>query len=369
MGGIIGKFFHEFGVTIVAAVLISMFVSFTLDPMLSSHLARPGDRGARQAQGQSRLLRPHHRPRDRLVRPRAPKRMAEAYQGILRWSLAHKLATVGLAIGIFVTSIFMVPLLGTEFVPKADFSETTLNFYTPVGSSLEVTEAKARQVEAIVREFPEVRYTLSTINTGEPRRARSTRSIYVRWSTARTASRSVDQMSGVLRERLKQVPGITVTHVGLLDAVGGNKQVEFSLQGPDLKELERLTHAGDREDPRRPGPGRPGLQRQARQAGDRRRRAARRRLRPGPVASRQIAGVAAHAGGRPDRGQLARARRPDLRRERAARARRAQRAAGPGAPALRHRHQRRRQRAHRAAEPGGAGAAKAPAPTRSTAAT
>ncbi|MEO8390095.1 efflux RND transporter permease subunit, partial [Polaromonas sp.] len=49
--------------------------------------------------------------------------------------------------------------------------------------------------------------------------------------------------SGVLRERLKQVPGITVTHVGLLDAVGGNKQVEFSLQGPDLKELERLTRA------------------------------------------------------------------------------------------------------------------------------
>jgi HAE1 family hydrophobic/amphiphilic exporter-1 len=47
-------------------------------------------------------------------------------------------------------------------------------------------------------------------------------------------------MAGVLRERLKQVPGITVTHVGLLDAVGGNKQVEFSLQGPDLKELERL---------------------------------------------------------------------------------------------------------------------------------
>jgi multidrug efflux pump subunit AcrB len=59
-----------------------------------------------------------------------------------RW---HKLATVGLALAIFVVSIFMVPLLGTEFVPKADFSETTLSFYTPVGSSLEVTEAKARR--------------------------------------------------------------------------------------------------------------------------------------------------------------------------------------------------------------------------------
>ena len=135
----------------------------------------------------------------------------------------------------------MVPLLGTEFVPKADFSETTLSFYTPVGSSMEATEAKARQVETIVREFPEVRYTLSTINTGNASRARTTVAVYVRLVDRKDRKRSVDQMATVLRERLRQVPGITVTHVGLLDTVGGNKQVEFSLQGPDLRELDRLT--------------------------------------------------------------------------------------------------------------------------------
>src|SRR3954470_2314886 len=165
MGGIIGKFFHEFGVTIVAAVLISMFVSFTLDPMLSSIWHDPDAEG-------------HGRPKARLTFydrtigrvtgwfDRATERLADAYQAILRWSLAHRLATVLGAVAIFLTSVFMVPLLGTEFVPKADFSETSLNFYTPVGSSLELTEAKARQVESIIREFPEVRYTLSTINTG-----------------------------------------------------------------------------------------------------------------------------------------------------------------------------------------------------------
>jgi HAE1 family hydrophobic/amphiphilic exporter-1 len=134
----------------------------------------------------------------------------------------------------------MVPLLGTEFVPKADYSETTVNFYTPVGSSLEATEAKARQVEAIIREFPEVRYTLSTINTGNAQ-GKMYASIYVRLADRKLRARSVDQMSGILRTRLAQVAGITVTHVGLLDAVGGNKQVEFSLQGADLKELERLS--------------------------------------------------------------------------------------------------------------------------------
>jgi HAE1 family hydrophobic/amphiphilic exporter-1 len=239
MGGIIGKFFHEFGVTIVAAVLISMFVSFTLDPMLSSVWHDPEiERHAR-----------HEGPRswyDRTIGrvtgwfDQATDRLADMYQAILRWALAHKVVTVLGSVAIFVTSLFMVPLLGTEFVPKADFSETSISFYTPVGSSLELTEAKARQVEAIVREFPEVKYTLATINTGNAQ-GKIYASIYVRLTDRKDRSRSVDQMSGVLRDRLKQVPGITVTHVGLLDAVGGNKQIEFSLQGPDLKELERLS--------------------------------------------------------------------------------------------------------------------------------
>lgn len=235
MGGIIGKFFHEFGVTIVAAVLISMFVSFTLDPMLSSVWNDP------QAEGKARGSGWYDRTIGRVTGwfDHATDSLAEAYQKILRWALAHKLATVLASIAIFATSVAMVPLLGTEFVPKADFSETSISFHTPVGSSLELTEAKARQVEAIVREFPEVRYTVATINTGNAQ-GKIYASLYVRMVDRKDRSRSVDQMAAILRQRLKQVPGITVTHAGLLDSVGGNKQIELSLQGPDLRELERL---------------------------------------------------------------------------------------------------------------------------------
>ncbi|OYD51769.1 efflux RND transporter permease subunit [Acidovorax kalamii] len=239
MGGIIGKFFHEFGITIVAAVMISMFVSFTLDPMMSSIWHDPSI----HAHGQkTEPVTLYDKTIGRVTGwfDRATDAMAEGYQHILRWSLVHKLATMAIAVAIFVLSVVMVPLLGTEFVPKADFSETSLNFYTPVGSSLEATEAKAKQVEGILREMPEVRYTLSTINTGSAQ-GKIYANIYVRLVDRKDRSRSVDQMSDVLRERLKTVPGITITHVGLLDAVGGNKQVEFSLQGPDLQELERLT--------------------------------------------------------------------------------------------------------------------------------
>ncbi len=239
MGGIIGKFFHEFGITIVAAVMISMFVSFTLDPMLSSVWHDPSI----HAHGQrTEPVTFYDKTIGRVTGwfDRATDALAEGYQHILRWSLVHKLATLFIALGIFVLSIFMVPLLGTEFVPKADFSETTVNFYTPPGSSLELTETKARQVDAILRELPEVRYTLTTINSGNAA-GRNYANVYVRLVDRRQRQRSVDQMSAVLRERLRQVPGITVTHVGLLDAVGGNKQIEFSLQGGDLRELERLT--------------------------------------------------------------------------------------------------------------------------------
>jgi HAE1 family hydrophobic/amphiphilic exporter-1 len=239
MGGIIGKFFHEFGVTIVAAVLISMFVSFTLDPMLSSVWHDPEV----EAHGKPKANPTFY---DRTIGrvtgafDRGTDRLAEAYQGILRWALDHRLATVLGSVAIFVTSLFMVPLLGTEFVPKADYSETSLNFHTPVGSSLELTEAKAKQVESIIREFPEVRYTVATINTGNAQ-GKIYASVYVRLVDRKDRERSVDDMAGILRQRLAQVPGITVTHAGLLDAVGGNKQIEFSLQGPDLEELERLS--------------------------------------------------------------------------------------------------------------------------------
>lgn len=238
MEGIIGKFFHEFGITIVAAVMISMFVSFTLDPMLSSIWHDP----AIDAHGKNQApVSWYDKTIGRVTGwfDRGTERLADGYQGILRWALVHKKSTVFLALGIFVASVFMVRLLGTEFVPKADFSETSLKFETPVGTSLEATEAKTRQVEAILRDFPEVRYTVSTINTANAQ-GKNNVNLYIRLVDRKNRSRNADQMSAALRDRLKQVPGIAVTHAGLLDAIGGNKQVEFSLQGPDQKELERL---------------------------------------------------------------------------------------------------------------------------------
>ena len=111
------------------------------------------------------------------------------------WSLKHKLATLALALATFVGSFFIIPLLGAEFVPKADFSETQVNFYTPVGSSLEVTETRAKQVDAALRELPEVRYTVTTINSGFAA-GKIYASIYVRLVDRKDRQRSVDAAVG-----------------------------------------------------------------------------------------------------------------------------------------------------------------------------
>jgi HAE1 family hydrophobic/amphiphilic exporter-1 len=232
MGGIIGRFFHQFGITIAAAVLISMFVSFTLDPMLSSIWHDPDAHGGPKGNG----------PLARLLRwfDGVTQAVGRFYQRALAWSLAHRKTTLALAAVAFFGSFPIAKFVGSEFVPQADFSESSVEFYTPVGSSLELTEAKARQVESVIREMPEVRYTYATINTGSAQ-GRNYATIYIKLVDRKDRSRSQKQLTQPLRERLQAVAGITVTNVGMRDSVGGEKTISFSILGQDQKVLERLT--------------------------------------------------------------------------------------------------------------------------------
>ena len=238
MGGIVGKFFHEFGLTIVAAVLISMFVSFTLDPMLSSVWHDPQAHGGHR-EGLPVTLYDKTIGRVTHLFDRLTEALSRAYQRILGWSLAHKLLTLVIALATFVVSFFIIPLLGAEFVPKADFSETQLNFYTPVGSSLELTEARAKQIDIALRELPEVQYTVTTINSGQAA-GKIYGATYVRLVDRKDRVRSVNDMVVPLRARLASIPGITITNIGTTD-LGGGKSLQFSVQGTDLAELERLS--------------------------------------------------------------------------------------------------------------------------------
>ena len=239
MGGIIGRFFHQFGITVAAAVLISMFVSFTLDPMLSSIWPDPDAHGPQRRAGW------YERSIGRVLRrfELLVQWLSARYQLLLGWSLRHRLLTLAIAAASFVGGLALPAsgLIGSEFVPQADYSETGMTFFTPVGSSLELTESKVHQVEAVLREFPEITDIYSTVNTGNAQ-GKNYATVFMRLKPRSQRTLTTGQMAPLLRERLSRVAGISVTHVGALDGVGGdNKQIRFSLLGPDLQQLARLS--------------------------------------------------------------------------------------------------------------------------------
>lgn len=240
MGGIVGKFFHEFGITIVAAVLISMFVSFTLDPMLSSVWHDPDAMHGSHRGDQRKTLYDRTIGRVTMWFDALTVSLGNGYQTLLAWSLKHQVKTVLVAVATFVLAIVMLGGVGKEFVPKADFSETQINFYTPVGSALDVTEMRAKQIDAALRSLPEVRHTVTTINSGFAA-GKIYGSIYVRLVDRKERTRSVNDLTAPMREALERVPGITVTNIGVTD-LGGGKSIQFSVQGSDLGELQRITN-------------------------------------------------------------------------------------------------------------------------------
>ncbi|MDI1283336.1 MAG: efflux RND transporter permease subunit [Reyranella sp.] len=226
MGGIIGRFFFQFGVMVSAAVLISLFVSFTLDPMLSSIWYDP------QAHGGGRFARIVNGAQDHANR---------AYRAILGWSLRWPKLTLLIALGTFVGSFALPKYIGFEFVPQADLGEQVVSIETPVGSSLEYTTAKLNQVDAAVREFSEVEYTYGTVNTGYAN-GKNQASLYLRLKPIKERKRSPEQLAQPIRERLAGIPGILAS-INIPGGPGGGvqKQLQLSLQGPDTAVLDRLS--------------------------------------------------------------------------------------------------------------------------------
>jgi len=169
--------------------------------------------------------------------------LSDGYQVLLKWSLKHRVATLIIALLTFFGGLALPAsgLIGSEFVPQADYSETGVTFYTPVGSSLELTETKVHQVEGVLRQFPEIVDTYSTVNTGNSQ-GKNYATVFIRLKPRHQRKMSTSELAPQLRAKLQQVAGITVTQVGSLDGVGGDsKQVRFSLLGPDLDQLARLS--------------------------------------------------------------------------------------------------------------------------------
>jgi HAE1 family hydrophobic/amphiphilic exporter-1 len=240
MGGIVGRFFYQFGIVVAFAVLVSLLVSFTLDPMLSSRWYDP------QAEGQ-----PPKGPVGRLLKRFNDgfEGLGRRYRGIIQWALAHRGRVMLLAAASFVAALAfpVVGLVGGEFMPKSDEEQTMVAFETPVGSSLAYTRAKGLEIARMLDARPEVERTYLTIGGGAHNQEVNRGSVFVQMVPAGERALSQQAFEADLRQVL---PGFTGSQARILaiGAVGGSQApIVINLNGPDLATLQRLSDEAVRQ--------------------------------------------------------------------------------------------------------------------------
>ncbi len=232
MEGIIGRFFLQFGVTVSVAVLISLFVAFTLDPMLSSVWYDPSADPNRKKGPIWKLVN---------LFDLFFTGVARAYVSLLRLCLRFRKLTLLTVLGALVGSLSLVPLVGLEFMPQTDNGEFQVSVETPVGSSLDYTASKLRQVDSVLREFPEVAHTYATVASGTSTTGNNTAQILVTMVERDQRSRTPQDMSRPVREALAVIPGIDIT-VGTPSPMGGSSSpIDIAISGQSLQVLEPLS--------------------------------------------------------------------------------------------------------------------------------
>ncbi|GAA6149200.1 efflux RND transporter permease subunit [Pseudooceanicola nitratireducens] len=232
MEGILGRFFLQFGVTVSVAVLISLFVSFTLDPMMSSVWYDPAaDKNAKRGP-LGRAIHQFEIFFDWLGR---------RYRGLLKLALRWRKMTLMVAVLAFVGGLALFPVVGAEFVPPADNSEVQVDLELPVGTPLDRTAEKIAQVDAVLRTFPEVIGTYGTVNSGT-NSGENAASIIVRMTGPLEREETPTTLTPALREALAAIPGVKF-RVGAAGGLGGGvaTPIEIKIFGEDLDVLTRLS--------------------------------------------------------------------------------------------------------------------------------
>jgi HAE1 family hydrophobic/amphiphilic exporter-1 len=229
LGDVAGQWFKPFALTIACSVLVSLFVSFSLDPMLSAYWPDP-HAPLEQRWWVSRVLGRFNLWFDR---------RAEGYKRVIAWALDHRFAMVGLAIATFVAALALpaMGVIGAGFVPEMDNSEFRIDIETPPGSNLDYTRLKAEEATRLVRARPEVLYTYSAI--GGQGDAVDEGIIYVKLKPKHERTRVQSTIVNDIRRDIQQkLVGVTASISTGFNP--GQKQIQLQLHGTDAAELTRL---------------------------------------------------------------------------------------------------------------------------------
>lgn len=224
MKGIIGRFFMQFALTVVFAVMVSLFVSFTLTPMLASRYLK--GKGAGVVKHES---------------GRWYKAIEESYRSLLQIALNHRAVVIILATAVFIFSLYMTKFIGKEFIPQEDQGRFIVRLQAPIDYSVGEVDRLFKKAEEIIRSTPEVKTVFyaqgfgGEVNKGL---------MFIGLKEKSERKKIQQEIMAEVRKKLRNIPGLkgTAEDVSL---IGGGQRVvpiQYSIRGRDLSALQ--TYAG-----------------------------------------------------------------------------------------------------------------------------
>ena len=225
MPGVSGEWFRPFGITVVASVLVSLLISFTLDPMLSAYWGDPPGEHLKPKKGISLKLQQFNAWFDH---------QADRYGNVIAWALHHRRWMIAFAVVSFFAAIFLqYQFGGSSFLPKSDGKTLAIDVRTPASSNLDYSRLKLEAAAVMARSLPETKATNSYVNPGGGR-------IYVDIGKSTDRKRTAQDIAIELRKRTSQLVGAEYTVLDDLSN-GASKPVQIRFSGTDSRKLLAIT--------------------------------------------------------------------------------------------------------------------------------
>lgn len=226
MDGIVGKFFFQFGITMSAAVLLSLLEAVTITPMRSAALMATSPKVSKLE----------------LWLDHKFERLAHHYREILRRTMKHSKLIVFGSLVFFIASMFLFKSVSQEFIPAQDQNVILLSGSTPTGSSLEVTLKKSAELEEVIKKNPNVDHFFGSVGSGGPNADVNQISIPIFLISREDRKVTHVQVMAQLREALKAVKGVRISmrdNSSRNLTTGRQYPVSFNINGPNLDLLEK----------------------------------------------------------------------------------------------------------------------------------
>ncbi|MFZ3000947.1 MAG: efflux RND transporter permease subunit [Undibacterium umbellatum] len=227
MPGMPGEWFRPFALTVACSVLVSLGISFTLDPMLSAYWGDPADHHTAPKKGISKVLARFNDWFDH---------QSDRYGNLIAWALHHRRSMGAIALVSLVAALgVQIKWGGTSFLPAADSGNLMITVRTPASSSLEYARLKMERAAEIARTIPETKETNSNITPAGGR-------IYVDIGKRTERKRGAKEIAVELREKVRVLVGAEYVVLDDLNN-GAQKPVQIEFTGPDSRKLLEITSA------------------------------------------------------------------------------------------------------------------------------